>query len=74
MEVAGKILELLEGRAGTICPSEVARALAEDWRPLMPAVRDAAAGLVAEGKIEVTQGAEVVDLATVRGPIRLRRR
>jgi hypothetical protein len=69
------ILSLLAQRAAgaTICPSEVARAMDEDWRPLMPAVREAAAGLVASGDIEVTQGGEVVALESARGPIRLRR-
>lgn len=72
------ILELLAQRdAGkTICPSEAARALAGagDFRPLMPVVRDAAQALVDAGEIDVTQGGEPVDLATARGPIRLRRR
>ena len=70
------ILALLAERAegATICPSEVARALDPgDWRPLMPVVRDAAASLVASGDVEVTQGGEVVDLESARGPIRLRR-
>ncbi len=75
MGVEDTILAMLEGRSGTMCPSEVARALdPEDWRPLMPVVREAAASLVAAGEIEVTQGGEVVDLASARGPIRLRRR
>jgi hypothetical protein len=39
----------------------------------MPVVREAAAVLVTEGKLEVTQGGEVVDLASAHGPIRLRR-
>ena len=70
------ILALLDERASgaTICPSEVARALSDDWRPLMDEVRAAAAGLVTEGKVEVTQGGSVVALASARGPIRLRRR
>ena len=77
MEVDARaaILALLDERAAgaTICPSEVARALDSDWRPLMDEVRAAAAGLVTEGKVEVTQGGAVVDLASARGPIRLRR-
>lgn len=71
------ILELLEHRdAGrTICPSDAARALAGSrFRPLMDTVRAAAAELVAEGEIEITQRGEVVDLAQARGAIRLRRR
>jgi hypothetical protein len=70
------ILDLLARRAPgkTICPSDAARALGGDdgFRPLMPLVRDAAADLVADGELEVTQRGEVVDLATARGPIRLR--
>ena len=73
MGVEAKILEMLEGRTGTMCPSEVARALSDDWRPLMDDVRAAAGRLVASGDIEVTQGGAVVDPATARGPIRLRR-
>jgi hypothetical protein len=40
----------------------------------MDAARAAAAELVADGEIEVTQHGEVVDIAQARGPIRLRRR
>jgi hypothetical protein len=71
------ILELLErrGPGKTICPSDAARAVAgADFRPLMDTARAAAAELVADGKIEVTQRGEVVDIAQARGPIRLRRR
>jgi hypothetical protein len=75
VDARAAILALLDERDPglTICPSEVARALSDDWRPLMDEVRSAAAGLVTEGRVEVTQGGEVVDLASVRGPIRLRR-
>ena len=40
----------------------------------MDMARAAAAELVADGEIEVTQRGEVVDVAQARGPIRLRRR
>jgi hypothetical protein len=71
------ILELLSQREPdkTICPSEVARSLDEEnFRDLMPTVREAAGDLVAEAAIDVTQGGEVVDPKSARGPIRLRRR
>ncbi|MFL5863685.1 MAG: DUF3253 domain-containing protein [Solirubrobacteraceae bacterium] len=71
------ILDLLErrGPGKTICPSDAARALGgKDFRPLMDAARSAAADLVADGKIDVTQRGKVVDIAQARGPIRLRRR
>lgn len=71
------ILELLATRAeaATICPSEAARAVAgEQWRRQMDAARAAAQRLVAAGAVDITQRGEVVDLATARGPIRIRRR
>ena len=71
------ILELLAQRrpGATICPSDAARAVApEDWRPLMDPARAAAQRLVDAGEVEVTQGGEVVDLASARGPVRIRRR
>lgn len=71
--IAACILDRIaaRGQGRTICPSEVARALAADWRPLMPDVRDAAAVLVAEGRIVATQRRRPVDPRTARGPIRL---
>lgn len=72
------ILELLDARAegATICPSEAARAVggSEGWRELMEPARQAAGRLTAAGRVEVTQGGEVVDLSTARGPVRIRRR
>ena len=72
------ILDLLARRdpGKTICPSDAARALGgdADFRPLMRLVREAAAALVADGDIEVTQRGRVVHLATARGAIRLRLR
>jgi hypothetical protein len=71
------IIELLDHRdpGKTICPSEAARALAgTSFRPLMDTVRAAAAELVADGEIEVTQRGEVVDISQARGAIRLRRK
>ena len=70
------ILDLLDRRAPrTICPSDVAREVGSEdgWRDLMDPVREAAARLVDAGRLEVTQRGEVVDLTTVKGPVRLRR-
>ena len=67
---------LLDDRrdGATICPSEAARAVDPDgWRELMPAARAAAGRLAAAGQVEVTQRGEVVDVATARGPVRVRR-
>lgn len=81
------ILDLLAARdpGRTICPSEAARAVfadlhpdpagaeVEGWRELMEPARRAAGRLVGRGEVVVTQRGEIVDLATARGPIRLRR-
>lgn len=72
------IFALLERRdaAASICPSEVARALASGdtaWRALMPAVRRVAAKLAAKGALRVTRGEDEVDATSPGGPVRLRR-
>lgn len=70
------ILALLDHRAegATICPSEAARAAdAERWRDLMEPARRAARRLVEAQLVEITQGGRVVDPATAKGPIRIRR-
>lgn len=69
------ILSLLtqRGLGMTICPSEAARRVSpDDWRPLMNATRRVAATMASEGRLVATQRGEPVDLASVRGPIRLR--
>lgn len=71
------LLLLLTARAAgaTVCPSEAARAVGgEDWRELMEPARAAARRLVDAGEVEITQKGAVVDPATARGPIRVRRR
>jgi hypothetical protein len=65
-------LALRRGRAKSLCPSEVAKAMApEDWRALMPEVRRVAADIP---EIMATQNGVEVDPVTARGPIRLRLR
>lgn len=59
------------GAGASFCPSEVARALAADWRPLMPRIRAAAADLQEEGLLRATQRGRPVHAAVARGPIRL---
>jgi len=61
------------GPEKSICPSEVARALApEDWRPLMTATRRAAVRLQAAGRIAILRKGKPVAAEDVRGVIRLR--
>ncbi|MGF1659814.1 MAG: DUF3253 domain-containing protein [Rubrimonas sp.] len=59
------------GAGKSVCPSEVARALAADWRPLMPEVRAAAARLAARGALRVTRKGVDVDPLAPGGTIRL---
>ncbi|KAF0961605.1 DUF3253 domain-containing protein [Rhodococcus sp. T7] len=75
-ELEDRIRALLDARAGSasICPSDVARAVApDDWRPLMEPVREAARRLAASGEVEITQKGDVVNPDSARGPIRIRR-
>ena len=73
LEVALQQLLAARARDASICPSEAARAVAADWRPLLERARRAARRLVAAGLVEVTQGGVVVDPSTAKGPIRVRR-
>lgn len=71
--VAARIMQLAgrRGEGRTLCPSEVARSLASDWRPLMPLVREVAGRLAREGALVVLQQGSPVDPSEARGPIRL---
>jgi len=79
MDIDAEIISLLRKRApdASICPSDVARALATGehaWRALMQPVRDAAANMARKSLIVITQGERHIDPGEVdRGPIRLRR-
>jgi len=79
MDISSTIISLLSLRAPTasICPSDVARALADDeatWRNLMQPVREAAARMARNGTIIITQGTQQLDPADIeKGPVRLRR-
>lgn len=64
-------LALRRGPGKSFCPSEVARVLCLDWRPLMPEVRRVAGCM---GELEAVQKGVSVDAVTARGPIRLRLR
>lgn len=71
-----KIFALLASRrnGATICPSEVARALALDdgaWREWMPQVRQVAHALVVDARLVVTRHGMPVDAMQPGGPIRL---
>jgi hypothetical protein len=78
LEAAITDLLARRGRTATICPSEAARAVADDegdgWRELMEPARRAARRMVDRGEVEITQGGRVVDPSTAKGAIRIRRR
>jgi len=67
------ILSLLASRAptATICPSEVARAIAPDWRSAMPAVHAAIDELVGDGLVRLSWKGR--RLETRSGPYRIGR-
>ena len=69
------LLRLAAGRSegATYCPSEAARQLIRDWRPLMQPVREVAAVLVDEGRLVCTQKGVPAHPLAARGPIRLAR-
>ena len=76
-ELESKLMQMLDARVdpATLCPSEVARAVGDErWRDLMEPTRRAGRRLAARGEVEFLQRGRVVDPATVRGPVRLRRR
>ncbi len=65
------------GPSKSICPSEAARAVADNpndddaWRDLMEPARMAARRLTARGIAEITQKGKPVDPSTAKGPIRV---
>jgi hypothetical protein len=69
---------IARGATKSICPSEVARALAADeaaWRGLLHPVREAAAQLARQGRIDILRKGKPIDpAAEIRGVIRLRLR
>ncbi|MEL6466986.1 MAG: DUF3253 domain-containing protein [Pseudomonadota bacterium] len=72
-QIAAALMAALRQRGAgkTICPSEVARALTPDWRPLMHDVRRIAQVLADSGDITITQRGHPVAAPQARGPIRL---
>ncbi|WP_232830773.1 DUF3253 domain-containing protein [Tropicimonas sp. IMCC34011] len=73
--IAAELRRLARERGAdkTFCPSEVARAMASDWRPLMEDVRRVAGDLVSGGELRATQKGVSADPVSATGPIRLAR-
>lgn len=73
-----KMREMVAGRSGSCCPSEVVRSLAQadelahhDWRKYMDAARHAAYSLRDRGELDVLQKGDKITVA--KGPIRIQR-
>ncbi len=72
--IAETLLDLARSGAlgPSFCPSDAARRLRpDDWRPLLPQVRQVASRLQRDGLIHVTQQGKAVDALAAKGPIRL---
>jgi len=75
--VEAAMLALVEARGPgrTVCPSEVARALAGDhpdrWGPMMQPVRQAAVRLMKRGRIVILRKGRPVDPDSFKGVYRL---
>lgn len=78
-EIARTLIRLVDARGSgkSICPSEVARALAgadeTEWRRLMKSIRAIAVDLARAGEIEITRKGKPVDPNAFKGVYRLRR-
>jgi hypothetical protein len=73
--IEAEMLRRLDATEKSICPSEVARGLeAENWRPLMHLVRQAAARLSATGEVEILRKGKPIAPEAMHGVIRLRRK
>ncbi len=78
-QIRNEMLRQVEARGagGSICPSEVARALvacalAPEWRGLMNRVRAVAASLSRERRIDILRKGKPVEAEAIKGVIRLR--
>ena len=60
-------------RGKSLCPSEVARALSDDWRSLMCDIRRVAQDMSDRGLLRTAQKGRTVNAQAARGPIRLAR-
>lgn len=73
LNIQGALVRFATARPdGTFCPSEVARELCSDnWRLLMPAIREEAERLVSQGRLRCWQRGEPASPTRASGPIRL---
>jgi hypothetical protein len=66
-------LAAARGADSSTCPSDAARAVATEWRPLLPQARELARELGRTGQVQLTQRGRPLDPdAEWTGPIRIR--
>lgn len=66
-------LATARGSGSSTCPSDAARAVADDWRPLLATAQKLARELARAGDVRLTQrGRELDPDGEWRGPIRIR--
>jgi hypothetical protein len=73
-QLRAAILALASARGAdsSTCPSDAARAVADDWRPLMASATELARELARAGEVRLTQRGRVLDPdGEWRGPIRI---
>lgn len=73
-QIRDELLRQVEARGSdkSICPSEVARALAPEWQGLMSRIRTVAAVLSREQRIDILRKGKPVEPEAMKGVIRLR--
>ena len=73
-QIRDELLRQVEARGPdkSICPSEVARALAPAWQGLMSQIRTVAAVLSREQRIDILRKGKPVEPEAMKGVIRLR--
>ncbi|MGW5714778.1 DUF3253 domain-containing protein [Amycolatopsis sp. NPDC003865] len=65
-------LAAARGPGSSTCPSDAARAIADDWRPLLPRARELARELAKSGAVRLTQRGRPLDPGgDWSGPIRI---
>ncbi|MFJ1758713.1 DUF3253 domain-containing protein [Amycolatopsis sp. NPDC088138] len=73
LQAAILALATARGPDSSTCPSDAARAVAADWRPLMPEALNLARALARSGQVELSQRGKPLDPdGQWRGPIRIR--
>jgi hypothetical protein len=72
-EIRDEILrQLMSMNSGaSICPSDVARSLRQQWRQWMPMIREVASEMARDNEIAVTQQGQPIEIETATGPVRL---